>query len=108
MYRCLRSSLLLTSTPREGVVNILFRYECIKIGIRSLKPSQAGFGWTNGVVLWIASTYGNQLNAPNCPSLLVTGQGQRGTSSAGHNVIPVFGAMATMIIGAMAWNKLIS
>ncbi|KAL9711247.1 hypothetical protein Ac2012v2_005787 [Leucoagaricus gongylophorus] len=69
---------------------------------------QAGFGWTNGVVLWIASTYGNQLNAPNCPSLLVTGQGQRGTSSAGHNVIPVFGAMATMIIGAMAWNKLIS
>jgi alpha,alpha-trehalase len=28
---------------------------------------QAGFGWTNGVVLWIASTFGDQLVAPECP-----------------------------------------
>lgn len=30
---------------------------------------QAGFGWTNGVALWIASTYGNSLVAPVCPVL---------------------------------------
>ncbi|KAF9478211.1 trehalase [Pholiota conissans] len=31
---------------------------------------QAGFGWTNGVVLWVASNYGRVLAAPTCPSLL--------------------------------------
>ncbi|KAK7689932.1 hypothetical protein QCA50_006571 [Cerrena zonata] len=30
---------------------------------------QAGFGWTNGVALWIASIYGEQLVAPICPNL---------------------------------------
>ncbi|KAF9018966.1 glycoside hydrolase family 37 protein [Hymenopellis radicata] len=30
---------------------------------------QAGFGWTNGVVLWVASVYGNVLVAPVCPVL---------------------------------------
>jgi alpha,alpha-trehalase len=32
---------------------------------------QAGFGWTNGVVLWVASTFGDQLVAPVCPDSLV-------------------------------------
>ncbi|KAF8895253.1 glycoside hydrolase family 37 protein, partial [Infundibulicybe gibba] len=31
---------------------------------------QAGFGWTNGVVLWVASNYGQQLVLPQCPDLL--------------------------------------
>lgn len=31
---------------------------------------QAGFGWTNGVVLWVASTFGGQLVAPVCPDPL--------------------------------------
>ena len=31
---------------------------------------QAGFGWTNGVVLWVASNFGNQLVAPVCPDPL--------------------------------------
>ncbi|KAJ7683028.1 Six-hairpin glycosidase-like protein [Mycena rosella] len=31
---------------------------------------QAGFGWTNGVLLWVASNYGGALVAPQCPSLL--------------------------------------
>jgi hypothetical protein len=31
---------------------------------------QAGFGWTNGVVLWVASTFGKQLVAPACPDPL--------------------------------------
>ena len=31
---------------------------------------QAGFGWTNGAVLWVASNYGDVLVAPSCPDLL--------------------------------------
>ncbi|EJC98505.1 trehalase [Fomitiporia mediterranea MF3/22] len=34
---------------------------------------QAGFGWTNGVVLWVASRYGKVLAAPTCPPLLAAG-----------------------------------
>ena len=30
---------------------------------------QAGFGWTNGVVLWVAGTYGGLLEAPKCPNI---------------------------------------
>ena len=33
---------------------------------------QTGFGWTNGVVLWIASMFGDQLVAPVCPDPLFT------------------------------------
>ncbi|OJA18271.1 hypothetical protein AZE42_04995 [Rhizopogon vesiculosus] len=33
---------------------------------------QAGFGWTNGVLLWVASTYGEQLVAPQCPELVAS------------------------------------
>ena len=48
---------------------------------------QAGFGWTNGVVLWAASNYGNILVAPTCPPLLAAnansgGSGEGQTSSA--------------------------
>jgi alpha,alpha-trehalase len=31
---------------------------------------QAGFGWTNGVALWVAGEYGQLLVAPDCPALL--------------------------------------
>ncbi|KAF5346662.1 hypothetical protein D9758_013212 [Tetrapyrgos nigripes] len=31
---------------------------------------QAGFGWTNGVLLWVAARYGDVLVAPTCPDLL--------------------------------------
>jgi len=31
---------------------------------------QAGFGWTNGVLLWVASNYGSVISAPQCPDLL--------------------------------------
>ena len=30
---------------------------------------QAGFGWTNGVALWIANNYGSVLDAPACPNI---------------------------------------
>ncbi|KAJ7505883.1 trehalase [Mycena galericulata] len=42
---------------------------------------QAGFGWTNGVVLWVASNYGKVLVAPQCPDLLTVAYAP--TSSAG-------------------------
>lgn len=31
---------------------------------------QAGFGWTNGVALWVASNFGKVLVAPTCPDPL--------------------------------------
>jgi alpha,alpha-trehalase len=30
---------------------------------------QAGFGWTNGAVLWAADTYGKMLAQPQCPTI---------------------------------------
>jgi len=75
---------------------------------------QAGFGWTNGVVLWAASLYGKELNAPQCPSLLARatasgggsggggGGGNGGTSAARNNAVPVFSALtALMVVAAL-------
>jgi alpha,alpha-trehalase len=61
---------------------------------------QAGFGWTNGLVLWIASNYGNKLNAPDCP--LLTAEGAK-SSSASLNASPVMWimAVATAIIALL-------
>ncbi|KAF7422792.1 hypothetical protein PC9H_010951 [Pleurotus ostreatus] len=44
---------------------------------------QAGFGWTNGVALWVASHYGNVLNAPQCPNLLEGASGSSGQNNGG-------------------------
>jgi len=33
---------------------------------------QAGFGWSNGVVLYFAAKYGAWLATPNCPAILIT------------------------------------
>jgi len=41
---------------------------------------QAGFGWTNGVLLWVASEFKDVLVRPTCPPI-VTGQ-QNGTTSS--------------------------
>jgi alpha,alpha-trehalase len=43
---------------------------------------QAGFGWTNGVVLWVADTYGAVLNKPACPDLLASADAIGGSSSS--------------------------
>ncbi|THH27598.1 hypothetical protein EUX98_g6595 [Antrodiella citrinella] len=48
---------------------------------------QAGFGWTNGVVLWVAGLYGDVLVAPSCPNvteaaLATDGGSNSSTSSA--------------------------
>ncbi|KAG7088886.1 hypothetical protein E1B28_012833 [Marasmius oreades] len=46
---------------------------------------QAGFGWTNGVALWVASNYGSLLVTPQCPSLnqSVSAAGGGGSGSGG-------------------------
>lgn len=43
---------------------------------------QAGFGWTNGVVLWAASQFGSELVAPSCPNPLDEATSPAATSSA--------------------------
>ncbi|PIL35118.1 hypothetical protein GSI_02906 [Ganoderma sinense ZZ0214-1] len=61
---------------------------------------QAGFGWTNGAVLWVASTYGDKLVAPQCPDLLAsaaatTGSGGGKNAASSVRAAPVFaGALA--------------
>lgn len=44
---------------------------------------QAGFGWTNGVLLWVASTFGEQLVTPVCPDpLFAASSAGSGTSNS--------------------------
>ncbi|KIM43068.1 glycoside hydrolase family 37 protein [Hebeloma cylindrosporum] len=51
---------------------------------------QAGFGWTNGVLLWVASNYGSVLDAPNCPPLLAASTTGGTTHSAAARQAPRF------------------
>lgn len=48
---------------------------------------QAGFGWTNGVLLWVASNFGNVIAAPQCPDLndVPTGSGGQGGQGGGDS-----------------------
>ena len=54
---------------------------------------QAGFGWTNGVLLWATANYGNILNAPDCPPLLSS---STSTKSASVRVEPASKAIALL------------
>ncbi|KAI0365322.1 glycoside hydrolase [Pilatotrama ljubarskyi] len=69
---------------------------------------QAGFGWTNGALLWVASTYGDVLVAPSCPDLLV--QSQTSTTSTNHkNAAASTGAVSALtIILAVAATTLLN
>ncbi|KZT11812.1 glycoside hydrolase family 37 protein [Laetiporus sulphureus 93-53] len=53
---------------------------------------QVGFGWTNGIVLWIASNYGDVLATPDCPDLLAianaTSNETSGSSEASSSTAP--------------------
>ncbi|KAJ7599906.1 hypothetical protein C8J56DRAFT_879673 [Mycena floridula] len=44
---------------------------------------QAGFGWTNGGLLWVASNYGDVLVAPVCPDLVGAGAGAGAGATTG-------------------------
>jgi alpha,alpha-trehalase len=71
---------------------------------------QAGFGWTNGVVLWVASAYGGILDAPKCPNITadaVSNENNSGgsTSSATSSVVSVtvYVGLAVAVSGIMLW-----
>jgi alpha,alpha-trehalase len=73
--------------------------------------SQAGFGWTNGVALWIASHYGKVVVAPNCPNLLEVPEGPpTGAATSKNGALPTSGdllggglpgAAAAVMMGAL-------
>ncbi|KAF7365668.1 Trehalase [Mycena venus] len=65
--RCLKSSRSRTSTRRGGGGEYTV---------------QAGFGWTNGVLLWVSSNYGAALVAPQCPPLLAVASPSGSSSSS--------------------------
>jgi alpha,alpha-trehalase len=71
---------------------------------------QAGFGWTNGVVLWVASAYGGILDAPSCPNITtdaVSNENNSGgnTSSAasGAASVTLSVVLAMVVSGVMSW-----
>ncbi len=60
---------------------------------------QAGFGWTNGAALWVASTYGDKLVAPRCPDLLATTSGSGGggkNAASSVRAAPVFAGVLAL------------
>jgi len=61
---------------------------------------QAGFGWTNGVVLWVASAYGGVLAAPQCPNILAVpaGGGKNAAAGLAWNSSP---AALAVVIGVL-------
>ncbi|KAF8636039.1 hypothetical protein AX15_000196 [Amanita polypyramis BW_CC] len=59
---------------------------------------QAGFGWTNGVVLWTASRYGGILVTPQCPNILDAPlSGSRNHENAGEGLPGYFSTVTTVV-----------
>ncbi|KAF9018984.1 hypothetical protein BDZ89DRAFT_1139649 [Hymenopellis radicata] len=56
---------------------------------------QAGFGWTNGVVLWVASVYGSVLVTPECPVL----EGETGASGDGSDTDAAYPSKGPFWVG---------
>lgn len=55
---------------------------------------QAGFGWTNGVLLWVAANYGQVLVAPQCPPLVASVTGSSSGAAGLRLSSPSVGVMA--------------
>ena len=66
---------------------------------------QAGFGWTNGVVLWVASTYGDVLVAPDCPDLLAQAATTT-TSTTGKNAASSVKAAPALAMALIAFTAM--
>ncbi|TCD65786.1 hypothetical protein EIP91_002225 [Steccherinum ochraceum] len=66
---------------------------------------QAGFGWTNGVVLYVASLYGDVLVQPTCPNLtesaLSTGGSAAGAGSQSSSAVKSVPALAAAVVGVV-------
>lgn len=65
---------------------------------------QAGFGWTNGVLLWIASNYGSALAAPQCPRLEVQAVSNQNSGVRGAHT----SALAISLLLAAAFQVLVN
>jgi alpha,alpha-trehalase len=50
---------------------------------------QAGFGWTNGVALYLASKYGAIISTPNCPPVIVNGTSSNSTNPGNETLSSV-------------------
>ncbi|KAG5645457.1 hypothetical protein DXG03_006002 [Asterophora parasitica] len=61
---------------------------------------QAGFGWTNGVALWIASVYGDVLASPQCPNLQAS-PGNNGNNGGGKNAALSLGWNGSALVLAL-------
>lgn len=48
---------------------------------------QAGFGWTNGVLLWVVSEYKDVLNRPTCPNITEQGNGTSTSAATGSGAV---------------------
>jgi len=57
---------------------------------------QAGFGWTNGVLLWVAANYGQLLVAPQCPPLVASTSSTSGAAGLWPSYVPSTGAVAVV------------
>ena len=70
---------------------------------------QAGFGWTNGVALWIAGTYGSVLDTPSCPDITVESvSGGSGVSASNGAVAFGVGASPVSVAVGAALAILVS
>ncbi|KAF8526994.1 glycoside hydrolase [Hysterangium stoloniferum] len=69
----------LNITAATNLTGIMFeKFSVLDVdaaGVGGEYTVQAGFGWTNGVVLWVAGEFGKILNTPACPTLVATGTG---------------------------------
>jgi len=73
---------------------------------------QAGFGWTNGVLLWVAANYGHLLVAPECPPLVVADTSSTGSNSP-SGALPIVGqsvpaTVAIAVLTSLVVSALIS
>lgn len=57
---------------------------------------QAGFGWTNGVSLWVAANYGHLLVAPQCPPLIASATSSSSGAAGLRLSLPSTGATAVV------------
>ncbi|KAJ3829344.1 trehalase [Lentinula raphanica] len=69
---------------------------------------QAGFGWTNGVVLWIASNYGDVLVAPDCPDVQLSAEIVGSTTSTSSSAQQTSGASRPALSRAIFWVGLLA
>ncbi|KAJ1975231.1 hypothetical protein H4R35_003241 [Dimargaris xerosporica] len=55
----------------EDTGNMFEKFDVTTVGVTGTGGEydpQVGFGWTNGVAIWLLSTYGDQLQRPSCLS----------------------------------------